>query len=152
MTFRPPAFDPLAPNDAPAANDSGSRVLTKSEYRRLTEAQEEARRTAEDLARVSAESAAHATRIKRFIWATVGVVVSTVIGTLGVNSWAGGKVDAGIAPVEARVTKSEADIRELKSTTVEVQMRTVRIETMAEMLLKDQRIKPPPPVVVDGGR
>ncbi len=82
----------------------------------------------------------------------VGIVVASVATAFGVffalESRGQARVDGGLAPVVERVARNETKTEHLERAVQESALRTARIEVMMELMLKDQRIKPPPPVVL----
>lgn len=49
---------------------------------------------------VETRALARIKRIKQFIWATAGVVLTSVLGTAGTITWAQSRIDGGVAPVQ----------------------------------------------------
>ena len=149
----PPRPSPYSPELEPE-EPSGVRKLTVREARLLMQKQEEARAQHEELQRITAESAARARRTKNFIWATVGIVISTVIITASTLVYAQSAIDGGAAravdPVSRRVSALEKNAEKTNAIVQDTSLRAARTETMVEMLLRADRIKPPPPV--DGGQ
>jgi len=147
---RPSPYSPELEPEEP----SGVRKLTVREARLLMQKQEEARLQQEALRDEETAAAAKAKRIKNFIWATVGIVISTVIITASTLGYAQSAIDGGAAravdPVSRRVSALEKNAEKTNAIVQDTSLRAARTETMVEMLLRADRIKPPPPV--DGGK
>ncbi len=149
----PPRPSPYAPELEPE-EPSGVRKLTVKEARLLMKTQEETRLQQQSLRDEEVEAAAKAKRTKNFIWATVGIVISTVVITASTLGYAQSAIDGGAAravdPVSRRVSALEKSAEKTNATVQDTSLRAARTETMVEMLLRADRIKPPPPV--DGGK
>ncbi len=164
MTPPPPPSDrtpmPLGSDDE---NNSGAKVLTKGAARAIAKAQEEERRALEQVRREADEELAKTRRLKSYIWAAVGLVVSTAISVGGVvlyiKSEAGSEVARSFAPWAGRVTNLESDMSQVKETLGKTERSGIRTEAMVEWLTRERGMIPPPRQVIipftptaDGGR
>lgn len=158
LTPRPIA-SPVPMTDPHVGEDSDARQPTAREARLIAEAQIHAalekQRNAEDaLAAVTAQ-AEEAKGTKRFIWATAGVVLATVTVTVSTLAWGKGQIDAGVAPVEQRMSKMESRQDASDAKQQQAALEQVRLVTMVENLSKDRGLPVPAPapkvLLPDGG-
>lgn len=100
---------PVPPPSAPrmgaavefAEPPSDVRQLTAREAKALMRAQEAARAQHDELQRITEAASAKLNRTKNYIWASVGLVISTVVVTASTLVFAQNKIDAGTTKAEA---------------------------------------------------